>query len=50
MLTIVPVHGIPEVRPDDVLATLIVAAAEHQGTPLLERDCLVVAQKIVSKA
>ncbi len=50
MLTIVPVHGIPEVRPNDVVAELVVEAAERQGTPLLERDCLVVTQKIVSKA
>jgi coenzyme F420-0:L-glutamate ligase/coenzyme F420-1:gamma-L-glutamate ligase len=49
-LTLIPVHGIPEVRPDDVLAPLIADAADAQGTPLLEGDCLVVTQKIVSKA
>ncbi len=50
MLTIIPVRGIPEVHPDDVVADLVVEAAERQDTPLLERDCLVVTQKIVSKA
>jgi coenzyme F420-0:L-glutamate ligase/coenzyme F420-1:gamma-L-glutamate ligase len=49
-LTIIPVHGLPEVRPDDLLAPLIADAAVAQGTPLLDRDCLVVTQKIVSKA
>src|SRR4030095_1514265 len=49
-LTIIPVHGVPEVRPDDQLAPLIADAAAAQGTPLADRDCLVVTQKIVSKA
>lgn len=49
-LTIFPIEGMPEVRRGDVLAELIVAAAAKQGTPLEDRDCLVVTQKIVSKA
>lgn len=49
-LAVIPVRGIPEVRPDDALAPLIADAAAEQGTPLLDRDCLVVTQKIVSKA
>ncbi len=49
-LTLVPVHGIPEIRPDDALAPVIAEAAAAQGTPLLDGDCLVVTQKIVSKA
>jgi len=49
-LTIIPVHGVPEVRPDDPLAALLADAAAAQGTPLRDRDCLVVTQKIVSKA
>jgi coenzyme F420-0:L-glutamate ligase/coenzyme F420-1:gamma-L-glutamate ligase len=49
-LTIIPVHGMPEVRPDDLLAPLIADAAAAQDTPLLDHDCLVVTQKIVSKA
>jgi coenzyme F420-0:L-glutamate ligase/coenzyme F420-1:gamma-L-glutamate ligase len=47
---IVPVHGIGEVRPGDEIADLVAAAATDQGTPVLDRDCLVVTQKIVSKA
>lgn len=47
-LEILPVEGIGEVRPGDDLAGLIVAAAGPDG--LRDRDCLVVTQKVVSKA
>ncbi|MFM8304266.1 MAG: coenzyme F420-0:L-glutamate ligase [Actinomycetota bacterium] len=49
-LEVIAVHGIGEVRPGDEIADLVVEAAEAQGTPLVERDCVVVTQKIVSKA
>jgi coenzyme F420-0:L-glutamate ligase / coenzyme F420-1:gamma-L-glutamate ligase len=49
-LSVIPIHGVPEVRPEDALAPLIADAASAQGTPLLDRDCIVVTQKIVSKA
>ena len=49
-LTLIPVHGIPEIRPDDALAPIVADAAVAQGTPLLDGDCIVVTQKIVSKA
>ena len=49
-LSIVPIAGIGEIRPGDELADLIASAAAAQGTPLADRDCLVVTQKIVSKA
>jgi coenzyme F420-0:L-glutamate ligase/coenzyme F420-1:gamma-L-glutamate ligase len=49
-LSIVPIEGIGEVRPGDELAVLIADAARAQGTPLNDADCLVVTQKIVSKA
>ncbi len=42
--------GIPEISHGDDLAALILQAAEGQGTPLEDRDILVVTQKIVSKA
>jgi coenzyme F420-0:L-glutamate ligase/coenzyme F420-1:gamma-L-glutamate ligase len=45
-LSIIPVEGIPEVRPGDRVADLVVAA----GVELLDGDVLVVTQKIVSKA
>jgi coenzyme F420-0:L-glutamate ligase/coenzyme F420-1:gamma-L-glutamate ligase len=44
-LQIIPVHGLPEIRPGDEIADLIVQRAQlHDG------DVLVVTQKIVSKA
>jgi coenzyme F420-0:L-glutamate ligase/coenzyme F420-1:gamma-L-glutamate ligase len=49
-LTVIPVEGIPEVHPGDVLATLIAEAAQTQDTPLRDGDCVVVTQKVVSKA
>jgi len=49
-LTLIPVHGIPEVHAGDALAPLVADAAAAQGTPLADGDCLVVTQKVVSKA
>jgi len=49
-LEIVAIHGLPEVRPGDEIAELVADAAAAQSTPLLDGDCLVVTQKIVSKA
>jgi coenzyme F420-0:L-glutamate ligase/coenzyme F420-1:gamma-L-glutamate ligase len=49
-LTIFPIEGVPEVRRGDALAELLVSAARAQETPLEDRDCVVVTQKIVSKA
>ena len=48
-LTIIPLAGIPEVQPGDGLGELIRHAADAQDTPLAERDCIVVTQKVVSK-
>ena len=49
-LTIIPVAGLGEIDPGDELAEFIAEAAVAQGTPLTNRDCLVVTQKVVSKA
>jgi len=49
-LTVIPVTGIPEIRSGDPLGEMIATAAAAQDTPLLDRDCIVVTQKIVSKA
>lgn len=49
-LVVIPIEGMPEVRPGNVIAELVVDAARGQGTPLADDDCLVVTQKIVSKA
>ncbi|CAB4709559.1 unannotated protein [freshwater metagenome] len=45
MISLLPVAGLPEVRPGDDLAALIAAVAR-----LEDRDVVVVAQKVVSKA
>jgi coenzyme F420-0:L-glutamate ligase / coenzyme F420-1:gamma-L-glutamate ligase len=45
MISIIPVHGLPEIREGDDLAALVVGLAE-----LHDRDVLVLAQKGVSKA
>ncbi len=44
---VVPVRGLPEVRPGDVLADLIAGAC---GDDLADGDVVVVTQKVVSKA
>ena len=49
-LSVIPIHGMPEVHPGDELATLIAVGAQEHGTPLQSGDCLVVTQKVVSKA
>ena len=49
-LTVIPIAGVPEVQAGDELAVLVDAAAAAQGTPLADGDCVVVTQKVVSKA
>lgn len=49
-LTILPIEGIPEIHPGDPIGTLVLQAAVAQGTPIATGDCLVVTQKVVSKA
>lgn len=44
-LTVIPVEGLPEVRPGDELSSLIVEAVD-----LADGDVVVVTQKVVSKA
>jgi coenzyme F420-0:L-glutamate ligase/coenzyme F420-1:gamma-L-glutamate ligase len=47
---VIGIEGLPEIRPGDDLAALILEGARRQGTPIDARDILVVSQKIVSKA
>ncbi len=47
---IIGLEGMPEVRPGDDLAALILEAAERQGLAFEQGDVLVVTQKVVSKA
>jgi coenzyme F420-0:L-glutamate ligase/coenzyme F420-1:gamma-L-glutamate ligase len=49
-LSILPIEGIGEIRPGAELAVAIADAAIAQGTPIVDHDCVVVTQKIVSKA
>ncbi len=49
-VTITGLDGIPEVRPGDDLAALVIAAVADSGETLREGDLLVVTHKIVSKA
>jgi coenzyme F420-0:L-glutamate ligase/coenzyme F420-1:gamma-L-glutamate ligase len=49
-LTITALTDIPEVRPGDDLAQLLIAAIERGGLEPRRQDILVVTQKIVSKA
>nr|MDO8135924.1 coenzyme F420-0:L-glutamate ligase [Candidatus Njordarchaeum guaymaensis] len=49
-IEIIGVEGIPEIRKDDDLSTIISEAAERQGTPLKEADIVVVTSKVVSLA
>jgi coenzyme F420-0:L-glutamate ligase/coenzyme F420-1:gamma-L-glutamate ligase len=49
-LRVIGLGGLPDVRPGDDIAALILEAAERQATPLTAGDILVVTQKIVSKA
>ena len=48
MIQVVPLEGIPEVRPGDDLAALLGDALERAGGPA-EGDVVVVSQKVVSK-
>jgi len=47
---VIGVGGIPEVRPGDDVARIVVDAAKAQGTPLATHDVVVIGQKIISKA
>lgn len=49
-VSITPLSGIPEVRPGDDVASLLIAALERNGIAPRDYDVLAVTQKIVSKA
>jgi coenzyme F420-0:L-glutamate ligase/coenzyme F420-1:gamma-L-glutamate ligase len=49
-LQLIPIRGIGEIAPGDEIAVLVADAAAAQDTPLQHRDCVVITQKIVSKA
>ena len=47
-IELIPLEGIPEVRPGDDLGALITAALSMSGIALEDGDVLVVTQKVVS--
>src|ERR1035438_167229 len=49
-IRIVGLDSLPEVRPAEELAGLILAAAAHAGETIAPKTIVIVAQKIVSKA
>jgi len=49
-LSIIPISGMPEINAGDELAVHIADHASTQGTSLRDGDCVVVTQKVVSKA
>lgn len=49
-LEIIAIDGVPEIVAGDEVAELVADAASAQHTPLVSGDCLVVTQKVVSKA
>ena len=49
-LSILPLTGVPMVRPRDDLAALLFAACDRNGLACADGDVLVVCQKVVSKA
>jgi coenzyme F420-0:L-glutamate ligase/coenzyme F420-1:gamma-L-glutamate ligase len=50
VIELVPLSGLPEITAGVALAPLLVEAAARAGRPLAGGDCLVVTQKVVSKA
>jgi coenzyme F420-0:L-glutamate ligase / coenzyme F420-1:gamma-L-glutamate ligase len=47
---VIAVEGLPEIRPHDPVADLVIDAGARQGTPIVSGDIVVIGQKIVSKA
>ena len=49
-IELIPVNGIPEIKEGDNLSQVILDTLKSQELDLIEKDILVIAQKIVSKA
>ncbi|RLE93094.1 MAG: coenzyme F420-0:L-glutamate ligase, partial [Thermoprotei archaeon] len=49
-IEIIGLEGVPEIKPGDDLARIIVEAAERNGVKIEDGDVIVVKSKIVSKA
>ena len=46
---VIGIEGMPEMKPGDDLAGMMMDAAQSQGTPLETDDVVIVTQKVVSK-
>lgn len=49
-IRLLPVRGLPEIRPGDDLAAMLLKSLEQSGVALEDGDVIVIAQKVVSKA
>lgn len=49
-ISIIPVRGLPEIKPGDDLVSIVSRSVSVQGLSFLEGDVVVFAQKIISKA
>lgn len=49
-VTLIPIDGLPEIKPDDDLAEMLVACVRASGREFAAGDVLAVAQKVVSKS
>lgn len=49
-IRVIGVQSMPEIKPGDDLADLLMDAAQEQGTPVEAGDVVVITQKVVSKA
>ena len=50
MVEIIPIRGVPEIRPGDDLGAILGRALDEQGARIQDGDVVVVTQKVVSKA
>lgn len=49
-ISIIPITGIPEIKPGDDIVSIVADAVFKQDTYILDGDIIVLAQKVVSKA
>jgi coenzyme F420-0:L-glutamate ligase/coenzyme F420-1:gamma-L-glutamate ligase len=49
-IQIIGIQNIPLIKPNDDIAQIICTVAANQNTPLLDKDILVITQKIISKS
>lgn len=50
VISIIPISGIPEIKPGDNLVKMVIDAAFNQDISIQDKDIIVFAQKVVSKS